>query len=390
MPEPTSATFAVVSDLHCRLSTDTCDSFLVVGGLRNPSNRHPVQALLDLIDAERLTADALLLPGDLTNKGRREGLQQGWDYALEIGRALNVQVTIPVIGNHDIDSHRVHGVPHPFHDVRNLRPGFPFADRDKVQSFFSDGYCVLSIPGADIVAINTVIDHVDPASAKRGSFSLDRIARMETELASRLNAPLRGALMHHHPMLHTGTFLEDLDVIPTGDALLDSLRRLGCRFVIHGHKHFTRLSYVDGLAVLASGSFSAMLQEYATAVANTFHIIRVDGDNLANVRGTLRTWVFRFGSGWKRSNADHGGFPYLSGFGRTTPMPVVVQKLEELAAADAPNTRFLEPNVLEAVPDAKYLTPTERDQLNEELRSRDLKLSDSDDGRIELWRRYRA
>src|ERR1035438_7831444 len=130
MPELKRATFAVVSDLHCRLATDSNDSLLTVGGLRNPSGRHPVQALLDLIDSEGIRADALLVPGDLTNKARVEGLQQGWEFALEIGRKLGTTVVVPVIGNHDVDSHRATPSLPVFHAVQNLRPGFPFADQE--------------------------------------------------------------------------------------------------------------------------------------------------------------------------------------------------------------------------------------------------------------------
>jgi hypothetical protein len=389
VPQPKTATFAVISDLHCRLATDSQDSFLTVGGLRHPSGRHPVQAVLDLIATEGLTADALLVPGDLANKACVEGLQQGWDYALEIGRSLGASAVVPVIGNHDIDSHRVRPALHVFHAVRNLRPGFPFTKPSDVQSFFADGYCALRIGDAEIIAINTVIDQTDAASAKRGAFSVDRIERMESSLSGMLISPLRGAVMHHHPVLHTGTFLEDLDVIPTGDALLSALRRLGCRFVIHGHKHFTRLSYVDGVAVFASGSFSALLQEFGTSVANTFHVVRVHGDNTSEVRGVVHTWVFRYGSGWRRSNAEHAGFPYSSGFGRRSPLTDIIRDFEVLAETDAMKNRFLQSEVLGGIPEAEYLTPSEREQVNEALRGHDLKISDYDEGQLELWRSYR-
>ncbi len=391
MVVPITATFAIISDLHCRLTTHARDSFLTVGQLRTPSGRHPVQALLDLIDGEHLSGqgiDGLLVPGDLTNKACIEGLQQGWDYALEIGRKLQTTAVIPVIGNHDIDSHRALGSQPADHSVRNLRPGFPFANSADVQSFFADGYCVLKVGPSEIIAINTVIDHVDADTAKRGAFGQDRIARMETALRGRLTSPLRGAIMHHHPLLHSGAFLEDTDVIPTGDALLASLRGLGCRFVIHGHKHFTRLSYVDGVAVFASGSFSAALHEFGTSVGNTFHTVRVTGTQPDDVRGLIHTWVFRYGHGWRRSN-DNFGFPYISGFGRSTPLPSIVSGLAHLADSAPEKTRFLETDVLAAVPDSEYLTPSERVVVNQELAAHDLKLADYDDGQLELWRSFR-
>jgi predicted phosphodiesterase len=387
-PPVLSATFAVVSDLHCRLATDAKDSFLTVGALRSPSSRHPVQALLDLIDTEKLRADALLVPGDLTNRARIEGLQEGWGFALEIGRSLKASDVIPVIGNHDVDSFRADPEHPPTHAVRNLRPEFPFREHTNVQSFFSDGYCLLRAGAAQIVAVNTVIDHNDPIIAKRGSFGSDRIERMERALEGKFSSPLRGALMHHHPFLHSSAFMNDTDVIPTGDELIAALRRLGCRFVVHGHKHFTRLSNVDGVAILASGSFSAMLNEFSSAVGNTFHMIRVQGSTPDDLRGVINTWAFRYNQGWRRSDTEHG-FPYTTGFGRTTPLQEIISRLRTLGTQNAGGTRYPESEVLATAPQVEYLTPGEREQVNQALKAYDLKLSDVDDGQLELWRAFR-
>lgn len=379
-------TFAVVSDLHCRLATAPNDSFLTVGAPR-VRDRHPVESLLELIDREHLTADALLSPGDLTNQAGREGLHQGWDFVLEIARKFGVPA-IPVVGNHDIDSHRLDPSNPPTHMIRTLRRDFPFANDVDIQSFFSEGYCLQRIGDAQLIAINTVIDHNDPASAKRGTFDMTRIEQMERKLRDKMACPLRGALMHHHPILHSGPFLTDNDVIVTGDALIDALRRLGCRFVIHGHKHFTRLSYVDRVAVLACGSFSAMLHVVGTSIGNTFHLVTVTGDSPDQVRGTVRTWVFQYGFGWSRSNLRYKGFPYLSGFGRTTPIPEIIAALRTLAERDAGTSRFAQPDVLRVAPDVEFLTPREREDINRDLQVTGLKLDDYDEGHLELWRSY--
>lgn len=380
------ATFAVVSDLHCRLETAANDSFLTVGAPRLPSDRHPVESLLELIDREHLTADALLVPGDLTNQASREGLQQGLEFVLEIGRKLQVPV-IPVIGNHDIDSHRLDPSSPPLEMVRTLRKGFPFSDEGATHSFFSEGYCLQQVADAQLVAINTVIDHSDAASAKRGIFGISRIEEMERALKNRITSPIRGALMHHHPMLHSSPFLKDTDVIEAGDALLGALRRLGCRFVIHGHKHVTKLSYIDGIAVLACGSFSAMLGKVGTSIGNTFHSIAVTGNAPDQVRGIVRTWVFQYAAGWSRSNLRYKGFPYLSGFGRTASIGDIVGALQTLAES-RDGDRFSQDQVLAAAPDAEYLTPSEREDVNLALSANGLKLDDYDNGHLELWRSY--
>src|SRR5207244_10312034 len=55
-------------------------------------------------------------------------------------------------------------------------------------------------------------------------FNARRVGSLERFLAKNLKAPLRLAMMHHHPVLHTGPYLESSDVIPNGDALIAALR----------------------------------------------------------------------------------------------------------------------------------------------------------------------
>ncbi len=275
-----------------------------------------------------------------------------------------------------------------FFGVQNLRDDFPFADATENMRFFAEGYALLHRPDLDIIAINTVIDHTDEASAKRGTFGVDRIERMELELASRMTAPLRIAVMHHHPLLHTGSFLEDTDVLATGDRLLAALRRLGCRLVVHGHRHFARLSYVDQMAVLASGSFSAQLFEYGTSMGNTFHLITLEGSSPLDLKGQIRTWVFRLGKGWKEANEDRDGFPFVAGFGRRATLPTIVEALVALASTEPVRDRFTEEQVMASCSDVVYLTPTERADVNLALHTNGLTLDSFIKGRLELWRVY--
>jgi 3',5'-cyclic AMP phosphodiesterase CpdA len=348
-----------------------------------------VQALLDFIDNDALTVDALLVPGDLANKACQEGLNQGWDYCLELAAKLHARSIIPVIGNHDIDSKRLRPEYGVFSQVRDMRPDFPFAQAALNQSYFSDGYCVITTGDVQFIALNTVIDQTDEASAKNGTFSNERIGRMEAALSLLPSVPLTIAIMHHHPILHSGGFWGDRDVIPTGDALVAALRRLGCRLIIHGHKHIPRLSIVDGVAVFASGSFSASLHEYGTLVGNTFHVIELHGEGPHDVKGKITTWVFQLGRGWTRSNEDYRGFPYVAGFGSRMSVATVAERLIELANDDLHQTRFLQDRLFTSVPDIEHLTPSQREELNQMLAIRDLKVSSVDGGHIELWRIYR-
>lgn len=381
-------TLAILSDLHCRLATDTRDSFLVVGSKRVPSTHHPVESLLEMIEKEGIQADVLVVPGDFANKASPEGLNQAWDYCREIASCLQANLIIPVIGNHDIDSKRLRPGEGVFERVRTLRSDFPFSASADNQRYFSDGYCVLPCKGVDYIALNTVIGQTDEASAKRGTFPDDFIYRMETTLARELKAPIRVAIMHHHPILHSAAFWGDHDVLPNGDALIEALRRLGCRVIIHGHKHVPRLQILNRVAIFASGSFSAMLQEYGTAVGNTFHLMTIEGNAPESIKGQVLTWVFQLGKGWHRSSAAYRGFPYSTGFGASETVAMISERLTELAKAQPNTMRFDYGVVMGQIPEVQYLSPDETADLGTALSKSGLQLMITEDGQIELGRRY--
>lgn len=382
-------TLAIMSDLHCCLAGDR-DSLLQVGALRKPEHNHPVQALEELIDELTLRADVLLVPGDITNKGKLEGLQQGWDHSLEIGRKLKARKVIPVLGNHDIES-RARPGRDPMYIARNLRPGFPFESDADCRAFFSDGFCILDLrPDAQLVAVNTVIDHRDEKSANRGTFDVARIEKMKRALKSRLRAPLRLAMMHHHPVLHTSPYLTDADVIDTGDALVRALREAGCRLVVHGHKHVANLRYVDDVVIFAAGSFSATMNEFATSIGNMFHVAELEGVGKGSaMRGKIRTWVYGHGKGWDKSSVTHRGFPHVTGFGAGSSLDDMRRSLLSMAGSDPTRERFVEGDVLKVVAELPYMTPAQFKDLADALLEDSLEFAQYDQaGGFTLWRAF--
>jgi predicted phosphodiesterase len=375
-----------MSDLHCRLSGSPTESILEVGATRIPPLNHPIQALLSLFSARQPHADALLLPGDLTNRACREGLNQGWDFAIEVARSLGTEKVIPVLGNHDVDSRRSRPDRDAFYDVRNLRPGFPFKDEDACRMYFSEGFCIEQIGEfTQVIAINTVIDHHNEQTAQQGGFDDGRVHRLSEFLKAAQVRPIRIAVMHHHPILHSGPFNKDLDVIQNGDKMIKVLRENGCRLVVHGHKHLARLSMSDGVAVFASGSFSANLGIFASSMANMFHFAEIEELN-GHVRGRIETWVFHYGTGWGRANPAHSGFCFSTGFGAIEHVDRIAALLVDLAVSSPSLDRFPNEQVLAAVPDFAYLTPAEVSALEIPLRAEKLQLLDGNEGVAELWR----
>ncbi|HKV94354.1 MAG TPA: metallophosphoesterase [Candidatus Angelobacter sp.] len=379
---------AVMSDLHCHLSEESDpvtqrivrpeSSFLTVGALRRPSTHHPIQALVDLIHDQTMATEALLVPGDLANQASQEGLAHAWDSVLEIGRELRAQYVIPVLGNHDLDTHKVRGTRTPTHAAEFLRPGFPFASPLSCQQFLSEGYCVLPLtPEVEIILVNTVIDYSDRSVAKRGSFPIERVENLRQTVGLLPRPKIRIAMMHHHPILHSTKFMNVNDVIETGDQLLSALREVGCGLVIHGHKHEPRLTQVNiptgSIAVFAAGSFSAMLGQISSVARNLFHLVQVESLDSPDVilRGSITSWEWAKGSGWVKALL----FPHHIGFGRRVTLETMLGQLRKLAASKRLRQSFNHDEILVAAPELQYSSDDDVSQMSGELRKDRLKFA---------------
>lgn len=386
---------AVMSDLHCQLASEgTNDSFLKVGSLRSPASQHPIQALLSLIEEQNLETDVLLVPGDLTNKISLKGLSQAWDLAAEVGRALASSHVIPVLGNHDVDSRKLRN-PDPLHFARNLRPGFPLEHAQANARFFSDGCCLIAVrQWAQLVVVNSVVDHFDESSAKRGAFGDARIEALKGILEQGAAAPIRVGVMHHHPVLHSSKFLTENDVIPTGDRLLGALRKNGVGLVIHGHKHHPRLTYAPTdhgeVPVFAAGSFAAMLGAVGTVTRNLFHLVEVEVQNSIErpLCGKILTWEWQLGTGWVSADQHSADFPFATGFGRTHTIDDIATRLVQFVGTQDGRFQFTEGELLKISKDLRYLTPTDYEMLSGVLLEDGLRLWREPKGALALGKLY--
>src|SRR5436309_14796770 len=89
---------AIVSDLHCHpKGHQHWDSLLHYDAPRTPTSKHPVASLLRLIEEEGFTADARLVPGDLTNQMCMPGLKPGWAFCNEIANGLHAELVAATV-----------------------------------------------------------------------------------------------------------------------------------------------------------------------------------------------------------------------------------------------------------------------------------------------------
>jgi predicted phosphodiesterase len=326
-----------------------------------------------------------MLPGDLANKASQEGFSHAWDLAIDLGRALRTKIVVPTLGNHDVDS-RKKANKDPFHVARNLRPDFPFPRESDVTAFFADGACILKISEcAEVVVINSVIGHIDEDSAKRGSFESPHVERLRKKLMKKC-LPIRFAMMHHHPVLHSSPYLNDMDVLSNGDQILSALREGSCRFVLHGHKHHADLKIDDHVAVFAAGSFSANLGEFASSIGNLFHIVELEACESTDwpVRGQILSWHYQATKGWVEADARFSGFPHSTGFGRTDSIEDLAKQLEHLRNTKPKSLIFTHPEVLAAAPQIPFLAPYEQQLFEAKLQEIRLRIPDLRGGKLQM------
>jgi hypothetical protein len=165
---------AILSDLHCHpKAEDTIDSYLYSDASLKPLGRNPVTSLLEMIKNNKITANILLSTGDLTNKCNIEGLQASWKYIKGIKKELKADIIAATLGNHDIDSRHIYGLP--FIIPQSIKNGFPIGDRKLRNNYWKKGYCYLPYDEMNILIFNSVHFHNDIIEAKRGKITEEQI-----------------------------------------------------------------------------------------------------------------------------------------------------------------------------------------------------------------------
>lgn len=364
------ATFslAILSDLH---AAPKGDSKVAINDVKlfsdqehvSPSD-HPMLGLKELIKKTGLTADAVVCPGDMTNKANAAALSYVWTNLHEINLLLRAKGVIATVGNHDVDSRNHSGESFPREALMRLIPPFPASEEAVSNQYWAHGYCFQSIGPARFLVINTCWLHEARDELERGVVTDYTIERIGEELTKPDASPFKIAVFHHHPHPHTDLKLGADDIIKNGQRLLDLLAANGHWLVVHGHKHHPKIEYAQGQyrqpIVLACGSFSGRLESDNAAVSkNYFHIAQVQ-EHASRISGEILSWNWIPGIGWRRYAASLPAFPSRVGFG-------CYETPERLAAAVAatvgqrgavewseivaqqPQLQFLMPKELEAL-----------------------------------------
>ncbi|MDF2991440.1 MAG: hypothetical protein K0S37_1954 [Microbacterium sp.] len=360
--------------------------------------------LEQLVLNEKLSADYLLLPGDIANRANAEGLQYGWRRSHTIAASLGAHL-IATAGNHDVVTHSFTEDPQQM--LRDLLPSFPTGDPEVDVAYWDRGWTVVEHDDHRFVVLNSTADFPPfPRDAGEEAGALYRLtvergglaANVEQELEAYLDsAPpkLNILLVHHHPVEHQlPTGLQDTyGPMRRGSELIDlltSAHSTGRWLIVHGHKHVPQLAAAtstsaNGPIVLCAGSLGAKLWDPVTTVArNQFHILEVTADLSGTgpgLLGKVESWTWGVGVGWYRSERRGSGLPGLTGFGNTTEPRVLLSRIDA-AVPETPGMFVQHHELIRTVPELPYLMPADETMLEEMAKRRGLQFHRSSGGQL--------
>jgi len=383
---------AVLSDLHAvevSAVDDLAGSFVSTSASEKLVEQHPIMALLELIGNpdDRLTADVVLCPGDMTQYSEPTPLKYVWQKLQEVAAKLGAKPVVATVGNHDVVSRGFKL--EKFDALKGLVPNFPISDRDS-PGFWADYFTILDGDNYRIVVLNSSAYHgleSDDDGERKKEYERGRIEPATlSALAAKLAGPipLINILMcHHHPLKHSEHELGEYDEIVGGQRLLELLGtgKFGRWLVIHGHKHHPKIQTAAGgsLApvVFSAGSFSKKLYPtLASHCRNQFYILEIvpaDSD-LPSVKGTFRAWTWHHGTGWAPS-VGNDGLPSSGGFGTNIDLGNVLS----LVAAHTTKGSAEWKAIVAATPSLRFVSPGDIHLIRDYLKTRAMKL-EFDDG----------
>jgi predicted MPP superfamily phosphohydrolase len=365
---------AIISDIHCHKRRKSQSSFLLTDTPKKPAKQNPLASLNDLIDRTGMKADILILPGDFCDQIDEDGFNFIWSELQRVAKRLDVKDIIPTIGNHDVNS-RSAGHDDIFRFAKNMDPEFPFKEERDSNKFWTDGFVIRKFPRFDLnlLIMNSAHHHYSLPQARKGLIDDAQREKIELELKNTSPAKFNIAVSHHHPIPHEERLGGSTDLIENASLLLDLLAANKFQFYIHGHKHDARLKYSnhgpDSMLVFAAGSFARHPYPSLSGVLNAFHVINIENQSVQNCsnQGFIETYFFAVSQGFQAINTQT--FPHLAGFGYMHPIKTLVNEiynwLQAFRGQDPQSETVIKPwaELLQAIPETKYLTPTQLESL---------------------------
>lgn len=338
------------------------------------------QKFVEFIQENEITADYLVLPGDLTNQAQPQEVQIASELILQVADALYVPQNkiVFVPGNHDVNwsvfdptddtgvswGQRYAPISSDIFHFRQL------VNRGDSDLFLPPHFTAWSFDDLLVIGYNSA-SHDSPVPediAHHGLADPNHLAAIRRYLDS-IGPPdgrLRLFLVHHHPLDFAAPLPSkaDFSLMTNAENLLSLLHECDFDLLIHGHKHQPKFGTHSTqthshLPILCSGSFSVEIDtQWAGTVDNQFHLVTVNGRTgyESRVTGKITSWANNHSRGWIPSEESTSGIHHIIPFGNyvmpkeldTRLEPFITQWLTQ-------HDHILWKDVVEKFPDLEHL-----------------------------------
>jgi predicted MPP superfamily phosphohydrolase len=373
---------AIMSDLHFVANDKEPKSSYVDLSKNRAEKQDPIEDLYRFINEAGLSADILLCPGDITVAACQGGLHAAWQALQRTASELGTQKLYAATGNHDISSRSGESEPEIWERLKQLTPAYPspgLREIDRLR-YWAEHYFVEQVGQIRFVVLNTCNTHArGEKEYVHGRITDYTIQKLLESVPRSDDIKLNILLCHHHPVKYPDLDQSSLDYseMTQGAKLMDTLSDTGQPWlIIHGHKHFPRLSYAPGGAfsptLFSAGSFSAILSPvYFQTALNQFYILDLDVADISTMGavGTVRAWEWIKSLGWAISDysSNPGKISSGSGFGsRENPYALAARIALRVQPGAAVNWGQIELDF----PDMKYMLVEDRRKLLANLQQR--------------------
>jgi hypothetical protein len=352
-------TVAVISDLHF------CDerpegsgsqlSHIVIQKLHEAPGKNPWSDLIAFIKREKIKADYLLCPGDITTHAARGPLNTAWKGLVELGQDLQASVMACATGNHDVCSRvievkgdPVHQLDSPhdlFENLKLLSPEYPLhiyekstdhlLHRQRRTQYFGDDFVIHEDEKCRLVIFNSCARHIpDRSLYERGLLAESALTELREQLKTMTTEKINIFLCHHQPIIHTQGGTGTYDFIFRGEDLIKCLNDHGDWIIIHGHKHEGRIVYAphgspaSAPVVFSASSVGAIFaNDQLNKYRNQFYLLDIHLPAKGCSRGTTQVWNWHLGTGWSKSIDSRVGLTDGVGFGERDHPDTLAEKI---------------------------------------------------------------
>ncbi|TWA92235.1 metallophosphoesterase family protein [Bradyrhizobium stylosanthis] len=370
---------AIVSDLHVFGEIKpgaAAPSWLPASASAAATADNPLAHLKQLIDREAITADILIVPGDITNAASNVGLTAAWRFVQEIKAWLKAKELFATVGNHDLDSRGLEEETgedfDPKGNVLLLHPPFPYDHEHRDNKYWARNFCITQSNDVTILNINSCAFHGYLSEKqtieeyKHGRISSVTRRQIEQELQTLSKTQINIVLMHHHPLQHKEFKFDDHEAAKGGTDLVKMIEAFPSAnwIIIHGHRHAPNMMVGPGGStapyIFSAGSFSVSIDtRILKNCENQFYVVEFDLDETRRRRGgiygTIDAWTWS-PSGWFASPPS-SKIPMKSGFGVRAQPHELAQRIYDHISKMAPPFTTVAEITNDALQELRFVLP---------------------------------